>query len=708
MAKERRFLIRSERGQVSIMLGMMMMTFILFFAFVINTGMLVNAKINLQNAVDLATYSGAATQARLLNQISFLNYDMRRQWKKFVFRYYLMGTLSYDSSPPNGPSGGGQHAWKPANGKDIDYQVPVVCVIFSAADNTCHQVDLQPIVIPNATGLDSINDTLRGQLQALETIRQKACVRTGQINKELATIWAFNTDPTLTTVKAEVAANAGNSDAVIAALGVIAEMGSGLGIIPRELIHSARVKALASYVNDPPQVGFTQDKMQTLTNGPDPAAHERTINAFTSAIQTLGNHIFDDTTSITYDELMPPIMLKLNPIEVAKFDIYYFFTTDPTGGDVNPGTTSTPCMGTVLPLTITAPTPVGFKKDPTVLTYYAARLTAKANIMFSPFGALTLKAYSAAMPFGSRIGPQVDESAFIWDGASVGSRAVDGVQLNIQTPAGRIPNIGIMPGENAPGQGKGWDTDSALAAGYQAFSKNGGGGGGTNPPVIGGDAMEHAYQMVMGPNPIEVGRYNILIDQDDEFMKYFDAPAPGVCAGGGCYKFWAPIFTPTQIAQQGGAGDVASLLSGALDGLQDKSRNSDTSNIAAGENFLKKAITAGMTTYVQQLKNNLGGEDGETFNIASLRNPTIVVENNKPSPINLGGGMSADPTTLKTSFSDVKDSSLKALGRVGYSVKFVSFDSLINGKIKADDNTAFTNTPIFPDTGFGDAQVIRH
>src|SRR3954447_2975848 len=77
---------KSEKGQISVMIGVMMMTFILFFAFVVNTGMLVNAKINLQNAADLAAYAGAAVQARQLTQISYLNYEMRRQWKKFLFR----------------------------------------------------------------------------------------------------------------------------------------------------------------------------------------------------------------------------------------------------------------------------------------------------------------------------------------------------------------------------------------------------------------------------------------------------------------------------------------------------------------------------------------------------------------------------------------------------------------------------------------------
>src|SRR5262245_57488355 len=55
---------RNEDGQASLMIGMMILTFVLFFAFVINTGMLVNAKINLQNAADLAAYAGASVQAR--------------------------------------------------------------------------------------------------------------------------------------------------------------------------------------------------------------------------------------------------------------------------------------------------------------------------------------------------------------------------------------------------------------------------------------------------------------------------------------------------------------------------------------------------------------------------------------------------------------------------------------------------------------------
>ena len=51
---------RGERGQAALIIAMMTTTFLLFIAFVLNIGMLVNAKINLQNAADMAAYAGAA------------------------------------------------------------------------------------------------------------------------------------------------------------------------------------------------------------------------------------------------------------------------------------------------------------------------------------------------------------------------------------------------------------------------------------------------------------------------------------------------------------------------------------------------------------------------------------------------------------------------------------------------------------------------
>src|SRR5690606_7772145 len=51
--------------------------------------------------------------------------------------------------------------------------------------------------------------------------------------------------------------------------------------------------------------------------------------------------------------------------------------------------------------------PLGFYKDPNVVTYYAVKGEAEFVGMFNPFkiDAIKLHAYSAAKPFGGRIGP---------------------------------------------------------------------------------------------------------------------------------------------------------------------------------------------------------------------------------------------------------------------------------------------------------------
>jgi hypothetical protein len=54
--------------------------------------------------------------------------------------------------------------------------------------------------------------------------------------------------------------------------------------------------------------------------------------------------------------------------------------------------------------------PIGFYKKPETMTYYAIRLKAKVRLPFSPFGEVTLKAYAAAKPFGSRIGPKLEDN----------------------------------------------------------------------------------------------------------------------------------------------------------------------------------------------------------------------------------------------------------------------------------------------------------
>ena len=86
--------IKNEKGQMAVFVALFFQVLFVFFAMIINMGLVIHDKINLQNAVDIAAYYGAAKQAEVLNQIAHINYQMRQNYKLLVWRYRVLGTLS--------------------------------------------------------------------------------------------------------------------------------------------------------------------------------------------------------------------------------------------------------------------------------------------------------------------------------------------------------------------------------------------------------------------------------------------------------------------------------------------------------------------------------------------------------------------------------------------------------------------------------------
>ncbi len=98
-----RHVIGNELGQMSIFLALVFQVLFVFFAMVINIGLLVHDKINLQNAVDLGAYYAAQRQAEILNEIAHLNYEIRQEYKLLAFRYNVIGTLGRDNQDRDRP-----------------------------------------------------------------------------------------------------------------------------------------------------------------------------------------------------------------------------------------------------------------------------------------------------------------------------------------------------------------------------------------------------------------------------------------------------------------------------------------------------------------------------------------------------------------------------------------------------------------------------
>lgn len=86
---------------MAIFIALLFQLLFIFFAMVINVGLLVHDKINLQNSVDLATIYAAQRQAEVLNVIAHTNYQIHQSWKLLAWRIRVLGDFGRTSHPSN-------------------------------------------------------------------------------------------------------------------------------------------------------------------------------------------------------------------------------------------------------------------------------------------------------------------------------------------------------------------------------------------------------------------------------------------------------------------------------------------------------------------------------------------------------------------------------------------------------------------------------
>ncbi len=698
-----------QSGQVSLMMGMMMLTFIVFFAFVINVGMLVNAKINLQNAADMAAYSGAAVQARQLNHISLLNYEMRRQLKKYLFRYYVMGNMALKGGTKlkSGDDPSPRKYIADQGGKSLDYGAPVVCIITNNMDNFCQLADLQPIPVVPASFQDSVNEALRQVQQQAEGLRQKNCNQIGKVNRMALGLWLWNTDPELKNIDNDLKATSGSmkpeqvADAQ-ATLTIVKGLSHGLGLVPKLLLLAKRVRTLETYVNDQPRT-LTLAAVNKLEAAGDVMKKERSIQAFYSAYYSLGNHTFSDESKISLDELIPgsenkATLLKLTEKKIG-FDAFFMdmhIDKDKIDADGKVACEARP-VAFAVGSTEASQVPVAFSKDLKTLTYYAVRLRAPAKLLFNPFGAdMELTAYAAAQPFGSRIGPQ--ESMIEGDFATTSvapqlaqcAGAANAAAGAMTAGSGGGTCIGQLPNLRMTEAGTSWMSEGAQGSFYGAML-SAGATNGTGQVKINSDLLEKAYQMAMIPNPIEQTKYNIPADlETDPFLSYFNNSEKA-------YAFWAPIQSP----DEKGGDDPKELLNSIFSGVSTGAIGDETPGAAGGEGtdyqaLFGPAFYAGFERYITEGLKTGNGEDHDGFDIARIVDPFSTRPDGAGGPvgkISVAPLSADDPKKSRSSWNDVRDGKFVEAGRIGYSVKYVSFKTLLTRNQSSDGGTSWTNTP---------------
>ncbi len=434
--------LKNERGQAAIFMALFAATMIMLFAFTTNIGMLVHAKINLQNAADAAAYAGAATQARQLTAAAYLNWEMRRALKEFLFYYTVRS--QYSSAPcfpldhtgrriglcPPEP-GGNRHNYnfidpRPGEPNELGGPfLPSTCIIFDQNNNYCQKAGVPGIPeFPSGGGwgvADPIVAAVQNATNQIISKKVQDCEGRTDINRQFIIAWLFNLYP-IRDPSALLSTGKDSDDPFPFTNGL-----ERLGILPRSAILRARIDNIEEALNlnlaleGIGSVTITDQTMGALRGVSKPLDYfERPIQAYLSAKNNLpqigeenGNFAEVELTELLPNRIgnvepnpnlkNPPVLAKFNDI-VGRAAFANSLFKQIAGQDRGN------CYQ-FRELRVINRFPFGVTKDPNLLTYYAVRLQAKARLLFSPFGGngiVTLSAYSAAKPFGSRIGKNLN------------------------------------------------------------------------------------------------------------------------------------------------------------------------------------------------------------------------------------------------------------------------------------------------------------
>lgn len=449
-------MIKSNRGQLSIFMGITLILVMSLLAFIINVGLFVKAKINLQNSVDAAAFSGAAVQARQLTNIAYVNWEMRNTFKEWMFKYYILGQLGlmtedYNLSPGQLNSGPQTRFFlktPPANvagtaGVGFDrFNVPSICIHNNSLTNICPIATLPGIPRFPAIGVAGISEIHEAFVNKLVEEKGANCSDRTQINFLAAMSWAYSS-------------GLGNLP------GAPLVATNRPGAWPQAFELAVRMRNLEMIVNRPPVTTPVDiNAVNTLSSqGAKIGLNERTVKAFMSAFRNLsggkyksndGGSSKDEFASTFKMTELAPVPYPAAEVPVSSFLIppshpalqkYYLdlqavpvnyatmFTTFATTSNefepsvaseaaCNVSKTAMPVPGYIL----------GFVKNPKVMTYYAVKGEAEFTGLFFPRssndqqGSIKLTAYAAAKPFGGRIGPRLFNFA---DGSSVVARIQD-------------------------------------------------------------------------------------------------------------------------------------------------------------------------------------------------------------------------------------------------------------------------------------------
>ncbi|WP_374076261.1 Tad domain-containing protein [Bdellovibrio bacteriovorus] len=456
--------LNNRQGQVALFVALIFQILFLFFAMVINVGLLVHHKINLQNSVDLAAYYGAMKQAEGMNVIAHTNYQIRQSWKLLTWRYRMLGSAGdFEEHPFDKRTRG-------LKGSDEDginmsaeafYNAPAFCITYipfkpmPPEENTCKSLTqfsgisvfkVPPVFID----LPNVSRSVQTLSQVMRSKAFERCRDFGSLNYKIlgGFVVAYNID-----------------------------QASRMEFIT----HLARAMS-----PDDPKSDFYDIDGKSVREGMKNTLFNNLTSANLESMKKsedfeIYNSLGDPSCNKSGAQSgAPPKWLV--PIKIAPGFVYIDTLCEGSRDRIIPQKkmlqkdnkpehyTQTAYMSAIDQLAefirVAAPPlespynfSVGVEKNPYCMAYVGASAKTSPNIPFSPFGAVTLKARAFYKPFGGRIGPWYGKT---WRSKQVPSKGSDQLNrannLDPNLPP-RVVDVGNI----------GDPTDPSRAANYSRF-----------------------------------------------------------------------------------------------------------------------------------------------------------------------------------------------------------------------------------------------
>ena len=427
-----------------------------FFALLINVGLLVHHKINLQQSADMAAYYGAMKQAEMLNTIAHVNFQIRQAWKLLAWRYRVLGTA------------GMQHSSNPSN--QIDFPIDIKA-LGSNSTEFVYNANSAIKKCPSALGNLGIEDVpffcigfvgFRGWLpdsadpgaSAAESFCKVDCNHINNIPTTINKVAGVGN----ASIYGNSIAGAINT-AIDKANDNIRQRCSDLGSKDLNILATF----LKGYINEVQARSQTIEMLQAnLSSGIDHAVDLDGGLIKTGIKKTFENNLTEanktgEMTMQAFTSNEAECKKFLNPI-LFQFVQFYLNSCVYTGtgtdtytkssirptylydefGKIN---TSTDELKMItkdpIPLDLQAlvnavqgKMTVGYEKNPWCTLYVAVKSTSKPKIPFLPISQIQLSATSVAKPFGGSVGPWFKKT---WEPGSPESQQGDTATQDQQT-----------------------------------------------------------------------------------------------------------------------------------------------------------------------------------------------------------------------------------------------------------------------------------